>query len=67
MLKPQFILPMAEELVVDLFAALGGEEVKLVAALFVETDGAYFGLQKVDPWDESRDARRNTWACTSTR
>ena len=26
-----------------------------VAALFVETDGAYFGLSGVDPWDERRD------------
>ncbi len=28
-----------------------------VAALFVEKDGAYFGLPDVDPWDEERDAR----------
>ena len=28
-----------------------------VAALFVETDGVYFGLPNVDPWDEQRDAR----------
>lgn len=28
-----------------------------VAALFVETGGAYFGLPTVDPWDEARDAR----------
>jgi hypothetical protein len=28
-----------------------------VAALFVETNGAYYGLPGVDPWDESRDAR----------
>lgn len=28
-----------------------------VAALFVETGGAYFGLEGVDPWDEARDAR----------
>jgi hypothetical protein len=28
-----------------------------VAALFVQTDGAYFGLPDVDPWDEKRDAR----------
>lgn len=28
-----------------------------VAALFVETDGIYFGLEGVDPWDEKRDAR----------
>ncbi len=30
----------------------------LVAALYVQTDGAYFGLQNVDPWDEQRDARK---------
>jgi hypothetical protein len=29
-----------------------------VAALFVEADGAYIGLPGVEPWDESRDARR---------
>jgi len=28
-----------------------------LAALFVETDGCYFGLQNVDPWDIARDAR----------
>ena len=28
-----------------------------VAALFVQTDGVYFGLDGVDPWDEKRDAR----------
>jgi hypothetical protein len=28
-----------------------------VAALYVQTDGCYFGLPGVDPWDESRDAR----------
>ena len=30
----------------------------MVAALFVERGGAYFGLEDVDPWDESRDARK---------
>lgn len=29
----------------------------MIAALYVETDGAYFGLPGVDPWDEKRDAR----------
>ena len=29
-----------------------------VSALFVQTDGAYFGLPHVDPWDEKRDARK---------
>jgi hypothetical protein len=28
-----------------------------VAALYVETDGCYFGLPDVDAWDEARDAR----------
>ena len=30
----------------------------MIAALFVESHGAYFGLPHVDPWDEPRDARR---------
>ena len=29
----------------------------MIAALFVETDGCYFGLDDVDPWDRHRDAR----------
>lgn len=29
----------------------------MIAALFVETDGAYYGLPDVDPWDKARDAR----------
>ena len=29
-----------------------------IAALYVETNGAYFGLPGVEPWDEARDARR---------
>lgn len=28
-----------------------------IAALFVATDGCYFGLPRVDPWDVMRDAR----------
>jgi len=28
-----------------------------IAALFVEAGGCYFGLDGVDPWDETRDAR----------
>lgn len=28
-----------------------------IAALYVQTGGAYFGLPGVDPWDEPRDAR----------
>lgn len=30
---------------------------RIVAALFVQTGGCYFGLPGVDPWDEERDAR----------
>lgn len=30
----------------------------MIAALFVETDGCYFGLDGVDPWDLARDARK---------
>ena len=30
----------------------------MIAALYVETDGSYFGLPSVDPWDEARDARK---------
>lgn len=29
----------------------------MIAALFVQTGGVYFGLPDVDPWDEERDAR----------
>lgn len=29
----------------------------MIAALFVQTGGAYFGLDGVDPWDVARDAR----------
>lgn len=32
----------------------------MVAALFVETNGAYFNLEGVDPWDIKRDARNYT-------
>lgn len=30
----------------------------MIAALYVQTGGAYFGLEGVDPWDEARDARQ---------
>ena len=30
---------------------------RAVAALYVQTGGAYYGLEGVDPWDERRDAR----------
>jgi hypothetical protein len=30
----------------------------MIAALYVETNGAYFGLPGVDAWDEPRDARK---------
>lgn len=30
----------------------------MIAALYVETGGCYFGLDGVDPWDQARDARQ---------
>lgn len=30
----------------------------MIAALYVETNGAYYSLEGVDPWDEERDARK---------
>ncbi len=30
----------------------------MIAALYVETDGCYFGVPGVDPWDQARDARK---------
>ena len=30
----------------------------MIAALYVETDGCYFNLPDIDPWDEPRDARK---------
>lgn len=29
----------------------------MIAALYVQTNGVYYGLPDVDPWDEERDAR----------
>lgn len=29
----------------------------MIAALFVQTNGCYFNLESVDPWDQKRDAR----------
>jgi hypothetical protein len=34
-----------------------GETRTVIAALFVATNGPYFGLPDVDPWDVTRDAR----------
>ena len=30
----------------------------MIAALYVELGGAYYGLPGVDPWDQARDARK---------
>lgn len=30
----------------------------MIAALYVETNGSYFGIPGIDPWDERRDARK---------
>lgn len=32
----------------------------MISALFVQTNGCYFGLDGVDPWDQDRDARKYT-------
>lgn len=32
----------------------------VIAALYVQTNGAYYGIPGVDPWDEARDARKYT-------
>lgn len=37
---------------------IGAVRENMIAALYVEKDGAYFGLDGVDPWDEQRDARK---------
>jgi hypothetical protein len=29
----------------------------MIAALFVETNGCYYGIDGVDPWDKTRDAK----------
>jgi hypothetical protein len=36
----------------------------MIAALYVQTNGVYYGLDGVDPWDETRDARKydGPWA-----
>lgn len=31
---------------------------KPISALYVQTNGSYYGLPRVDPWDETRDARQ---------
>jgi hypothetical protein len=35
----------------------------MIAALYVETGGTYYGLPDVDPWDETRDARKYAGPC----
>ncbi len=30
----------------------------MIAALYVQTNGSYYGLEGVDPWDKDRDARK---------
>ncbi len=49
-------LHTAQPLAVGLHAGL--DVPVSIAALYVETDGAYYGTPGVDPWDEARDARR---------
>jgi hypothetical protein len=33
-------------------------EVSMIAALYVLTNGPYFGIENVDPWDQVRDAKQ---------
>ncbi len=42
-------------LTLDSYERVRGD--RLIAALYVETNGVYYGLPDVDPWDEARDAR----------
>jgi len=34
-----------------------------IAALYVQKDGSYYGLDGVDPWDQERDARQYAGPC----
>jgi hypothetical protein len=36
---------------------MDANELKAIAALYVEAGGCYFGLPGVDPWDKARDAK----------
>lgn len=47
---------MTERACIQTFCSRQSESI--IAALFVATRGAYFGLTGVDPWDEARDARK---------
>ena len=48
---------MAKSLVDVIWGRVNTRHLLMIAALFVEPDGVYTGLDHVDPWDESRDAR----------
>ena len=37
--------------------ALTEPDAAMVAALYVQRGGSYYGIPGVDPWDEQRDAR----------
>lgn len=36
---------------------MGAEHMQPIAALYVQTDGSYFNIEGVVPWDEESDAR----------
>lgn len=38
--------------------AISAQDARMVAALYVQAGGAYFGQPGVDAWDEARDARQ---------
>lgn len=39
-------------------AGAAANDNRQIAALYVQTNGCYYGLPGVDPWDETRDARK---------
>lgn len=43
---------------VPTLASIRELRLKMISALFVRTNGCYFGLPGVDPWDAPRDARK---------
>ncbi len=56
-----FILPLQEVVTAPETNSSAPNRIAMtqtIAALFVETNGVYFGLPDVDPWDSARDARK---------
>jgi len=49
--------PLFKEILLTLARSVAKKEPTMITALFVQTNGAYFGVEGIDPWDEARDAR----------